>query len=131
MGLAILPDPRNKRVDVFNSVGQQNQRFSQANGMAQAGMAHFIIGNGIQIRNVRKPHAAANQFCSAKPYCIVPDVLQKLRHITRTRQCPILGFLNGQCLKAFSESIPEIADVRQTLAGPPATGRVTGQVKTP
>ncbi|VEB87825.1 Uncharacterised protein [Citrobacter koseri] len=41
--------------------------------MAQAFMAHFHILNGIDIRYVRQPDAAANQLGAAKADGVRPD----------------------------------------------------------
>ncbi len=70
---AVLTHPCHQLFRAVDSVGNDNQRLAERNGVAQAFVAHGVIRNGIDIRHVRKPHASANQLGAAEANCIVPD----------------------------------------------------------
>ena len=60
--------------------------------MAQAFVAHGVILNGVDIRNVGKPDAAANQFGAAETNGVMPDLFQKRGSIARRAERGVSRF---------------------------------------
>ena len=112
---AVLAYPRQQLVDAVDTLGQHNQRFAEGNGVAQAFMAHGVVLDSVDIRDVRQPDAAADQFAAAEANRVGPDFLQKGGSVAGVSQGRVAGFLRRQRLEAFGEGGPQLVDIVQPL----------------
>ena len=104
--LTVLAHSCHQLFHAVDAIGNHNQRFSQRDGVAQTFVTHRVVLNGIDVRDVRQPHTAANQLRSAETNGISPDLFQKFRGIARRTQRGIPGFLVRQRLEALRKGIP-------------------------
>ena len=70
----ILTHPGNQFIHAVNARGDHNQHLAERNSMAQAFVAHLFIGDGVDIRNMREAHAAANQLGTAEADRVRPHL---------------------------------------------------------
>ncbi len=72
----VLPHPCHQLFRAVDAVGNHNQRFTEGYRVAQAFVTHRFILNGVDIRHMGKPDAAANQLGAAESDGIVPDLFR-------------------------------------------------------
>ena len=78
-------------------------------------MTHRFILNGVDIRHMGKPDAAANQLGAAESDGIVPDLFQERRGIARRAERGVARFLVRQRLEALREGVPQFLNIGQAL----------------
>ena len=83
--------------------------------MAQAFVAHGFILDGVDIRHVGKPDAAANELGAAEADGVMPDLFQKRGGVAWCAQRRIARFLVCQRLEAFREGVPQLLNIGQAL----------------
>ena len=111
----VLPHPCHQRFRAVDAVGNQNQRFAERDRVAQAFVAHGLVLDAVDIRDVGKPDAAANEFGAAEPDGIMPDFFQERGSIAwRAERC-VARFLVSQRLEAFREDVPQLLNIGQAL----------------
>ena len=83
--------------------------------MAQALVAHRLVLDGVDIRHVGKPDAAANEFGAAEADGVMPDLFQERGGIARRAERGVARFLVCQRLEAFREGVPQLLNIGQAL----------------